>query len=67
MISNSPRKQSSNNLPPPQASPSFGRYPEIPYDRMTPQQQEGYPEKESRGAGRIPLPITNSPLRRRMP
>jgi 4-carboxymuconolactone decarboxylase len=23
-------------------TPTFGRYAEIPYDRMTPEQQEGY-------------------------
>src|SRR5215831_17489930 len=36
-------------------TPTFGRYPEIPYDRMTPEQQEGYRTLiETRG--RLPGP-----------
>ncbi len=32
-------------------TPTFGRYAEIPYDRMTPEQQEGYRSLiETRGA-----------------
>ena len=32
-------------------TPTFGRYPEIPYDQMTPEQQEGYRSLiETRGA-----------------
>ena len=32
-------------------TPTFGRYAEIPYDQMTPEQQEGYRSLiESRGA-----------------
>ena len=32
-------------------TPSFGRYGEIPYDQMTPEQQEGYRSLiETRGA-----------------
>jgi hypothetical protein len=31
-------------------TPTFGRYPEIPYEQMTPEQQEGYRfVKETRG------------------
>ena len=38
------------------AAPTFGRYTEIPYDRMTPEQQEGYRSlTETRGA-RLPGP-----------
>ena len=36
-------------------TPTFGRYAEIPYDKMTPEQQEGYRAMvESRG--RLPGP-----------
>ena len=34
-------------------TPTFGRYTEIPYDEMTPEQQEGYRVlKEVRRSGR---------------
>ena len=36
-------------------TPTFGRYPEIPYDRMTPEQQEGY-RAVIEARGRLPGP-----------
>jgi 4-carboxymuconolactone decarboxylase len=36
------RKSSLGRKPKMSDSPSFGRYAEIPYDQMTPEQQEGY-------------------------
>jgi 4-carboxymuconolactone decarboxylase len=36
-------------------TPTFGRYPEIPYDRMTPEQQEGY-RTLIEARGRLPGP-----------
>src|SRR5437870_6383132 len=42
-------------IPPMPETPTFGRYAEIPYDRMTPEQQEGYRTLiETRG--RLPGP-----------
>jgi hypothetical protein len=35
-------KQRSGGRKPMSTTPTFGRYAEVPYDRMTPEQQEGY-------------------------
>lgn len=37
-------------------SPTFGRYTEIPYDRMTPEQQEAYRSLLETRGGRLPGP-----------
>src|SRR6516225_4927529 len=38
------------------ATPTFSRYTEIPYDKMTPEQQEGYRSLlDARGPGQRPL------------
>jgi 4-carboxymuconolactone decarboxylase len=48
-------RQSQWRRPPMAETPTFGRYAEIPYDRMTPEQQEGYRSLiETRG--RLPGP-----------
>ena len=53
-------------------TPSFGRYAEIPFDRMTPEQQEGYGSLiETRGQlggpSRIWVHIPGSQSRRDLP
>jgi len=37
-------------------TPTFGRYAEIPVDRMTPEQQEGYRAMVNGPRGRLPGP-----------
>ena len=37
-------------------TPNFGRYTEIPYDQMTPEQQEGYHSLMEARGGRLPGP-----------
>jgi 4-carboxymuconolactone decarboxylase len=37
-------------------TPTFGRYAEIPFDRMTPEQQEGYRSLVDGPRGRLPGP-----------
>src|SRR5579859_8109166 len=37
-------------------APTFGRYSEIPYDQMTPEQQEGYRHLVDGPRGRLPGP-----------
>ena len=37
-------------------TPTFGRYAEIPFDRMTPEQQEGYRFLIDGPRGRLPGP-----------
>jgi hypothetical protein len=41
-------------------TPTFGRYTEIPYDRMTPEQQEGYRSLLETG-GQLPVQRPLSP------
>ena len=43
-------------------TPTFGRYAEIPYDRMTPEQQEGYKTMIAARGG-LPGPVWPSPAK----
>jgi 4-carboxymuconolactone decarboxylase len=49
-----------SSAPSSEATPTFGRYAEIPYDKMTPQQQEGYRALalvEGDGSPNLPGPL----------
>jgi 4-carboxymuconolactone decarboxylase len=51
-------------------TPTFGRYAEIPFDRMTPEQQEGYRFLVDGPRGRLPGPYkvwVHNPMRASQP